>query len=290
MSNSIEKFLSLLTDNGIKPKRKRRSDNKRGKAVSKRKRRNSKGEFTVEYLNNSVFQYEYHESMPSTPSHTGNLDSELSHYLHQIKLDYDSNDIPKEDLINGDLESLVDNVQRGLESLLLKKSKASTSDYNRESQINIKLGYCKELLQFITKEKVHDKEKSTNSIISYNWQGRINEELPMLFKKLTGKWISKSTTYNQFKKIFTGQPIPKIEPIKWHDDNASELLYFIMQLISSGNINGNINRMDYAKLKGCFRTIDNMEFQQNFKELKQQINRNLSEQKRKEIDALVKEF
>jgi len=40
------------------------------------------------------------------------------------------------------------------------------------------------------------------------------------------KLIAPETTLEQFKATFTGQPIESINPIKWHQDNASELLYF----------------------------------------------------------------
>lgn len=50
------------------------------------------------------------------------------------------------------------------------------------------------------------------------------------------KLIAPETTLEQFKAVFTGQPIESINPIKWHQDNASELLYFIDRLQKTNNI------------------------------------------------------
>lgn len=50
------------------------------------------------------------------------------------------------------------------------------------------------------------------------------------------KLIAPETTCEQFKAVFTGQAIESINPIKWHQDNASELLYFIDRLQKTNNI------------------------------------------------------
>jgi hypothetical protein len=63
---------------------------------------------------------------------------------------------------------------------------------------------------------------------SYVWQNNPDTELPMLHSLMINKYklIASETTYEQFKAIFTGQPIDSIEPIKWIDTNRL-LAYFL---------------------------------------------------------------
>jgi len=78
---------------------------------------------------------------------------------------------------------------------------------------------------------------NTNIKLSYQWNGRdIEIELIELYNKMLGEWIDKGTTYEQFKAIFTSQRLDKITPIKWCQNNASEVLYFIKKLEDTFNI------------------------------------------------------
>jgi hypothetical protein len=125
---------------------------------------------------------------------------------------------------------------------------------------------------------------------SYVWLGKPKKELPELYQSMRGKFIDNSTTLNQFEAIFTAQPLQDITPIKWHEDNATELLYFILSLVKLNNIEESGNRTDYQKLTACFVKPDGSPFTANFKALKQNIDNDLSDNKKKAIDELVNTF
>lgn len=127
---------------------------------------------------------------------------------------------------------------------------------------------------------------------SYVWQNNPDKELPELYKLMIDKYklIAPETTLEQFKAVFTGQAIESINPIKWHQDNASELLYFIDRLQQTNNIVHNPKRTDYQKLKACFVKPDGSQFNEALKSLKTKIDINLSPDKQTAIDELVSNF
>ncbi len=127
---------------------------------------------------------------------------------------------------------------------------------------------------------------------SYVWQSNPDNELPELYSLMIDKYklIAPETTYEQFKAVFTGQAIESINPIKWHQDNASELLYFIDGLQQTNNIVHNPKRADYQKLKACFVKPDGSQFNEALKTLKTDIKINLSPDKQMAIDELVSNF
>lgn len=123
---------------------------------------------------------------------------------------------------------------------------------------------------------------------SYVWQNNPDKELPELYSLMINKYklIASDTTPEQFKAVFTGQPIDKIEPIKWHQDNASELLYFNEAIKSKVNDVWHI----YQRLAACFVKPDGKPFKAVWKSLKTNIDINLSPDKQKAIDELLKNF
>lgn len=127
---------------------------------------------------------------------------------------------------------------------------------------------------------------------SYVWQNNPDKELPELYSLMINKYklIAPETTPEQFKAVFTGQAIESINPIKWHQDNASELLYFIDRLEKSNNIEHNPKKADYKKLTACFVKPDGNQFNAVWKTLKTNIEINLSPDKQKAIDELVSNF
>ncbi|MGJ8759369.1 MAG: hypothetical protein ACSHXA_02430 [Polaribacter sp.] len=137
---------------------------------------------------------------------------------------------------------------------------------------------------------------STNpkKISTYEWlSSYIDKELTELHLLMVEKYklISPETTYNQFKVIFTNQIIVNdFKPIKWHDDNASELLYFIKRLEESNNIEHTPKRADYKKMTTCFTKPNGETFKASWKQIKQNININLSIKKQKAIDELISNF
>ena len=123
---------------------------------------------------------------------------------------------------------------------------------------------------------------------SYVWQTDPDKELPELYSLMIDKYklIAPETTYEQFKAVFTGQAIESINPIKWHQDNASELLYFNEAIKNKVNDVWQI----YQRLAACFVKPDGMQFNAVWKSLKTNIEINLSPDKQKAIDELVSNF
>lgn len=146
-----------------------------------------------------------------------------------------------------------------------------------------------ELFTTLAGEPAKEKVIQETNLITYNWLGKIEKDLPELFENLIGKWISSENTLEQLIIVFSAQPIKKIKPIIWHNDNASEVLYFLLQLEEAGLIESKL-RTDYKKLKACFYNNDKKPFNQSFKDLKNKLEFNLSLEKRKAIDKLISNF
>lgn len=135
------------------------------------------------------------------------------------------------------------------------------------------------------------KKIKTIDLKTYKWQSKHADELLELYNLMLTKYklIDQDTTLEQFRAVFTGQSVELISPVKWHKDNASELLYFVLKLSESHNI-PNKKRTDYLQLKACFVRPDGKPFEANFKELKQNIEINLSSELKSAIDELLKQF
>jgi len=123
---------------------------------------------------------------------------------------------------------------------------------------------------------------------SYVWLSNADKELPELYNLMINEYklIASETIYEQFKAVFTGQPIASINPIKWHQDNASELLYFNEAIKNKVNNVWHI----YQRLAACFVKPDGKQFNAAWKSLKTNIEINLSPDKQKAIDELIRNF
>ncbi len=134
-------------------------------------------------------------------------------------------------------------------------------------------------------EPYKDKQQQKTS---YVWQNNPDKELPELYRLMLNKYklIAPETTLEQFKAVFTGQPINEIKPIRWHQDNASELLYFNKAIQAKVDNVWHI----YQRLAACFVKPDGKPFNAVWKSLKTEIEINLSPDKQKAIDELVKNF
>jgi hypothetical protein len=122
-------------------------------------------------------------------------------------------------------------------------------------------------------------------IYSYKWKGK-HSDITKLYHVMLNSFISPSTTEKQFKAVFSGDKIDTITPIKWHEDNASELLYFIIALQSAEKIQHNKSQ-DYKKMKACFVKPDGTPFLTEFKSLKSNIENSLSNSKQDAINRLI---
>lgn len=170
-------------------------------------------------------------------------------------------------------------------------SKELSNEYLESKRQQI-LPELKEIQNYIN-TKYYQPDTRLQKKTSYVWQNNPDEELPELYSLMMDKYklIAPETTPVQFKAVFTGQPIDDtFEPIRWHQDNASELLYFIDRLEQSNNIVHNPKRADYQKLKACFVKPEGKPFTAAWKSLKSNITINLSPNKQKAIDELVNQF
>jgi len=111
-----------------------------------------------------------------------------------------------------------------------------------------------------------DKSSSKKTLLSYQWQNT-PEDLKELFDKIKSNLIAEDTEWKNFKKVFSGTPVNRFELIKWHDDNATELLFFIQYLESTYSVN-RIHKK-HERLKACFVKPDGSQFSENLKQLAQ---------------------
>jgi hypothetical protein len=178
-----------------------------------------------------------------------------------------------------------------IESLNIKPPKQSLTESPlfEQTTFNAKMNFY-EFTKAYTK-KIRTAIGGQNKT-SYVWQSNPDEELPELYRLLLNEYklIARETTYEQFKAVFTGQPIESINPIKWHQDNASEVLYFITRLEQTVNIMHNPKRADYLRLEKCFVKPDEKPFNVKWKSLKTDLEINLSKDKQNAIDELVENF
>ena len=137
-------------------------------------------------------------------------------------------------------------------------------------------------------DKKSDYSDALKGKVSYKWLGQPDEQ-EQLFTDLQS-YFSIKATFKQFKPIFLGVPLEEVEPIRWHEDNASELLFFIMDMMEKGLINDEIKRMDYKKLQGCFIKPDGNIFNSSFKNLKKNLDVNLSDAKKQAISKILEKY
>lgn len=146
--------------------------------------------------------------------------------------------------------------------------------------------FNKELLDVITITNSAMKKKKQTT---YKWETNPEDELPDLYTLMKDKHklIAPETTLDQFRAIFTGQDTEIIIPVKWHEDNASELIYFdksICELLYK------TSRANFVRMAACFVKPDGQRFEGSFKELKNTIEINLSDEKQKIIDSIISNF
>jgi len=247
---------------------------------------------------NSFCQF-YDEPVPSeNGKNTYGIQTEwqLQRFIEQFKKNFQKLRIKRFEAYSKELENLlpseaVAKIDKQLYELRKKELLAEIGGEGLNNWENwLKKYYSNEIdhQQKRPAKKPPKQQKKT----SYVWQSNPDKELPKLHSLMINKYklIAPETTYEQFKAIFTGQPIESIEPIKWHQENASELLYFIGRLEQSSNIVHNPKKADYLKMTACFVKPDGQEFKANWKQIKQNISINLSPDKQKAIDELVKNF
>ncbi len=144
-------------------------------------------------------------------------------------------------------------------------------------------------LSFLEKKIDSPASKLYQKGLSYKW---IADKfyLEDLYDKTKGKLILESTHKDVFMAVFNAKPLRDITPVFWHDDNASELIYFILKLGENGYIH-ETKRTNYKQMTACFYKEDGAKWvSKSFRSLKQKLEYNLSEQKRCFINKLIGEL
>ncbi|MDA8628650.1 hypothetical protein N9M15_00380 [Bacteroidia bacterium] len=177
--------------------------------------------------------------------------------------------------------------------------------FNDFKKFNYEIRYC---ISLMVKDKSSVGSASnnfaSNFIINYNqrqknktkmsfiWLGNSDTELEELYVLMKDEYtlISDDNTFKAFKEVFSGKPLDSITPIKWHNNNASEVLYFLMRLTESNNIDSKPRRLNYQVLRGCIVADNGEPFSVNWKQLKQNIYIQFSTKKQDMIDRLVANF
>lgn len=135
-----------------------------------------------------------------------------------------------------------------------------------------------------------ERPKSISSnLITYKWEGR-QSEVRELYKELIGALIVEKTTFQDFELIFTGISANEIlNPIRWHDDNATEALYLIRAL-SDGVISNDGDK--HKRFARCIVRPDGSEFVDDLKSLYSKCHRpkQLDPNKKQLIDTIVSKF
>ncbi len=102
----------------------------------------------------------------------------------------------------------------------------------------------KALIYFLAFEKYsleHDKVEIDDRggqkkriVLTYNWLTKPALYIPQLFElvKMNGL-VDGKTSYNDFYAVFSAKQPGSFKPIRWHENNVTELLYFLKRLIGS---------------------------------------------------------
>lgn len=209
----------------------------------------------------------------------------LGYELKEIIQYSDENDFFERYLLcdDGD-KSIINNINWFLEygQKLLIQSKDYKPDDLAEFMVNgIFYSYLNR------SKKGMNKPKSKK--YSYQWLGK-PDELKDLFERMKGNFLSNDNKLDDFIKVFSNVEVcPNLKPIRWNNDNASEVLFFIKSLKEKGLI-GNFNRMDYYKMKLLFVKPDGSLFDGDLKVSYNRLDIDFSHKKQKELGNLLNGF
>lgn len=101
--------------------------------------------------------------------------------------------------------------------------------------------------------------------------------------------IEKKTSFKDFSIVFNNKNTSDIvNPIIWLSSNASELLYFIINI--QGVVIEKKKQQNYLLLKSCFLKPNGIEFSENFKNIKTELEIKLSKERQRTIDNIIQEI
>jgi hypothetical protein len=202
--------------------------------------------------------------------------------------------IYNEDLEKGNfLESEISLVNKCIETIKDTSRVPEFWEYPLGRSIRDLEAYLNHLKKESTK-KIATPNKNKNDT-TYKWKVK-PEEIETLFNRMKGKFIANDTTYEEFEAIFSGKPIKEITPIKWHKENASELLFFILTLSEPSTYDLGFNmkiepkKHIYKTLVKCFVKSNKKPFEAKWKSLRTDIQVTLSQENQDAVKALYRDL
>lgn len=93
---------------------------------------------------------------------------------------------------------------------------------------------------------------------SYKWL-LTTDQLKELYRMLNPVHII-DTSEEDFIAVFTRKPVGSFSPVRWRDDSASEVVFFIYQLIHKDCLSESKGSMNYQKLISCICKPDGQPF------------------------------
>lgn len=137
----------------------------------------------------------------------------LGFYNYQELLHFDNGEKGKINVLNEHLKEVIKE-KRSIEVINLLKQEAHK----------------------LVNQVAHKPQKNQKQMTSYEWLSDPDKELPQLYSLMINKYklIAPETTDEQFKAVFTGQPIDCINPIRWIESNRL-LAYFLDSVFSGQN-------------------------------------------------------
>lgn len=138
-------------------------------------------------------------------------------------------------------------------------------------------------------EQAKPSKRSPIQRTSYRWQGTPGQ-LSEFCKQINGSYIAPDEDEDDdVKAIFSAKPLNDIKPVRWHDETASELIYFITKIEEAGIIESG-KKADYERMRTCFVKPDGTPFNtSSWPSLKYKMCINLSEAKQQAIDKIVED-
>lgn len=171
---------------------------------------------------------------------------------------------------------------------IFHKSEVIVPEIRRQANLKLTALLRAELIFRNTKPKKAPVKRS------YIWQGSSKSEVSELYELLLkGRLISADCTSDQFHAIFSGELLQDIVPVKWNR-KPNELLYFILRLGKTGNIQNEKDSMDFHRLTACFLDSEGHPFTTSFKNIKKSILDEIElderTERRRVIDSIIAEF
>jgi len=214
----------------------------------------------------------------------------------------------KQSLRNGNRVTEIDYYNNSIKELeqieeaVLQLEKHIHSDKNNSIEFhaiisvihNVKQ-FAKELIKKINNENITSKNtikpRNISSKLTYKWL--IDENKLYEFKRLLLKHnlIDNQIEFQNFKTIFTEKPITEIKNrIVWQNDNATQLIYLIKEIMKKGILEKKSENFSYIQLYQCFEKSNGEMFTEKSKSLKNNIDIKVSADYKIVVNKIITEL